>query len=345
MAAAEKSQPSDLLVLPKYLHEDEELSQECKDLIATLPSESDWINIKLHQYNGFWFTERHLQGFLNCRNHFQDHDSDILLVTSPKSGTIWLKALTSAILNRKIYDPNQHKDPTRTCLLHPLLTTNPHDLVPFLDVNLYYEEAMPDFSSFPSPRLLSSHLPYALFPESVKRSKCKIVYLCRNPKDLFVSMWQFANKLRPETRGSISIEDSFDKFCRGMNIFGPFWGHMLGYHKESLDKPEKIMFLRLEELKGEPVKVLKELAEFIGSGFSEEEESDNVVENILMLCSFENLSDLEVNKSGKVRFGIENKAFFRRGEIGVWKNFLTSDMIEHLDVIIHEKLGKHGLKF
>lgn len=52
-----------------------------------------------------------------------------------------------------------------------------------------------------------------------------------------------------------------------------------------------------------------------------------------------------MNKNGKVWLGIDNKAYFRRGEVGDWKNFLTIDMSERIDVLIQEKLGKQGLKF
>lgn len=337
---AENSKPSDIPVLPDYLQEDD-LSQECRELIATLPSEPGWVANRLHQYQGFWHTTRQMQGVLNCQNHFQAHDSDILLITSPKSGTTWLKALTFAILNRKTSCPNlsNHLHP------HPLLTTNPHVLVPFLELDLYLHKTKPDLSLLSSPRLFSSHLPYVSLPESMKWSACKIIYLCRNPKDIFVSLWHFTNRLRPETRGLNSIEDTFDKFCRGVSLYGPFWDHMLGYYEASLERPDKIMFLRFEELKAEPVKVLKEIAEFIGYGFSKEEESGDTASDILRLCSFENLSNLEVNKNGKLSSGEENKTFFRRGEVGDWKNYLSFEMIERLNMITQEKLEKHGLNF
>lgn len=35
--------------------------------------------------------------------------------------------------------------------------------------------------------------------------------------------------------------------------------YTLEYYEESLERPEKTMFLRFEELKAEPVKVLKDL--------------------------------------------------------------------------------------
>ncbi|KAI9105084.1 hypothetical protein K1719_022800 [Acacia pycnantha] len=120
---------------------------------------------------------------------------------------------------------------------------------------------------------------------------------------------------------------------------------MLGYYKESLERPDKIMFLGFEELKDEPVKILKMLAKFIGSGFSKEEDNCKVVENMLKLSSFESLSNVEVNKSGKTQFGVVNSAFFRNGEVGDWMNFLTLHMIKHLEDIAQEKLGKYGLKF
>ncbi|KAI4357967.1 hypothetical protein L6164_001879 [Bauhinia variegata] len=327
-----------LLVLPKYLQENE-LSQECKEVISSLPVEQGWVASHLCQYQGFWHSTRQMQGVLACQKHFQAHDTDIILVTTPKSGTTWLKALTFALLNRNKYQDLQ---------THPLLTSSPHVLVPFLELDLYLdkeENPLPDFTSFPSPRLFSTHLPYVSLPKSMKESTCKLVYLCRDPKDTFVSLWHFTNRLRLKNMGTNSLEDSFEKFCRGVSLYGPFWDHVLGYWKQNLENPEKIMFLRYEELKADPALVLKELASFIGSPFSKEEEANGLVDDILKLCSFDNLSNLEVNKNGKLLSGEENRAFFRRGEVGDWKNYLTLEMIEQLNAIVKEKLEVHGLKF
>ncbi|XP_028805203.1 cytosolic sulfotransferase 12-like [Neltuma alba] len=338
--AAANSEASDI---PKYLQK-VELTQENKDLIATLPSDSFWEPFTIHQYDGFWHTTKQLQGTLNSQKHFKAQDSDILLITLPKCGTTWLKALAFAILNRKIHCPNTDFDKNQSHP-HPLLTTNPHDLVPFLDINLYVDKDIPDLTSLPSPRLFASHMPYISLPESVKLSKCKIVYLCRNPKDMFTSLWHFVFKFLRLRQESISIEDSFEKFCEGRIASGPFWDHILGYYQQSLDRPNKVMFLTYGELKNEPVRVLKDLAEFLGHGFTKEEENGNIINDILRLCSFENLSNLEVNKTGKLLTGQNNSIYFRRGEVGDGENFLTSDMIKKLDVITQEKLGKQSVNF
>ncbi|XP_028803530.1 cytosolic sulfotransferase 15-like [Neltuma alba] len=238
MAASDSDPP----ILPLLWDEDNEgLSQECRDLIATLPAEPDWFTQKLYQYKGLWLFKRIVQAVLNCQHHFQGRDSDVLLITSPKSGTTWLKALTFAIINRKSHDPN----PTRISSTHPLLTANPHILVRTLEISLYNGHAEPDLSLFSSPRLFASHLPYVLLPESIKSSRRKKVYLCRNPKDIFISYWHFMNTLRREIQENNMMENFFKQFCRGVNLYGPFWDHMLGYYKKSLEDPNKIMFFEI----------------------------------------------------------------------------------------------------
>ncbi|KAM1497894.1 hypothetical protein ACFXTH_020917 [Malus domestica] len=200
-------------VVSRYLQENE-LSQEDKDLISSLPTEKAWVANYLHKYQGFWQATTHMQGALACQKHFQALESDILLVTTPKSGTTWLKAILFALVKREHY-----LDPQR----HPLLTENPHVLVPFLEIDVYADiQVLPDLSSLAPPRLFSTHLPYSSLPDSVKHSGCNVVYLCRDPKDAFVSLWHFANKLRPVGSGTISLDDAFDKFCRGVSVSYPF---------------------------------------------------------------------------------------------------------------------------
>ncbi|XP_058766300.1 cytosolic sulfotransferase 12-like [Vicia villosa] len=317
--------------IPKYLQQ-HDISQDCKELLLTLPLEKGWITTTLHQYQGFWFSPMRLHGTLSCQKFFQAFDTDILLVTSPKSGTTWLKALTYALINRNKY-PNTHSN-------HPLLTTTPHDLVPYCD-----KDFVSDIQTLSHPRLFSSHLSYELLPKSVKDSTCKVVYLCRDPKDVFASLWHFSNKIRAKSSGTLLLEDAFESFCKGVSPFGPFWEHVLGYWKKSLESSEKVMFLKYEEIKMKPEFYLKEIAKFLECPFSKEEESKGMVDDILNLCSFEKLSNLEVNKTGKTSYEIENKSFFRLGQVGDWKNLLTTKMIERINTITEMKFVKHGLSF
>jgi hypothetical protein len=320
-------------LLPKNLQEPE-MTQECRDLISSLPTHRHWVQGKLHQYQGFWFPTWSIQGVVAFQKHFQAHDTDILIATIPKSGSTWLKAISFALVNRMHYPDIQQ---------HPLLIANPHVLVPFLDVDLYNQKEVPDLTSFTSPRLLSTHLPYSLLPISAKNSTCKIVVLCRNPKDTLVSLWHFSKMLTPTS--AISLEDAFEMFCRGVSIFGPYWDHVSEYWKESLEKPRKVLFLKYEEMKEQPIPNLRRLAEFLGCPFSPEEEAKGVVNDISKLCSFDKLSNLEVNKNGKSFLGGENNVFFRRGQVGDWINSLTTEMIEKLDRITKQKFHGTRLEF
>ncbi|WMV17856.1 hypothetical protein MTR67_011241 [Solanum verrucosum] len=164
---------------PKYLQEDS-LSEEGKKLLSTLPKEKGWIGSYIYKYQGFWTSPRLIQGVVACQQQFQAQDTDIISVTTSKSGTTWLKSLLFTLVNRmkhSVFEQN-----------NPLPVKNPHVLVPFLEQTLYVDGRVPDFSSFTSPRLLSTHVPFASLSKSVQNSETKLVYLCRNPRDTFISI-------------------------------------------------------------------------------------------------------------------------------------------------------------
>lgn len=134
-------------------------------------------------------------------------------------------------------------------------------------------------------------------------------------------------------------------YCRGVIGYGPFWDNVLGYWKESLKRPQKVLFLMYEDLKEDIIFQMKRLAEFMSLPFSLEEESEGVIEDISRLCNFNNMRELAANKTGKSYRQFENKTFFRRGEVGDWINHFTPDMVERLNKVIEEKLGGSGLAF
>lgn len=73
------------------------------------------------------------------------------------------------------------------------------------------------------------------------------------------------------------------------------------------------------------------------------EEESGLVDQILELCSFDHLSALEINKNGKLSSGEENKAFFRRGVVGDWRNYMDDEMVERMDRITQDKFAGSGL--
>ena len=69
------------------------------------------------------------------------------------------------------------------------------------------------------------------------------------------------------------------------------------------------------------------------------------MEKILSLCSLCNLSNLETNKNGTTRIGVDTNVFFRKSEVGDWKNHLIPPMAITIDEVVEGKLPGSGLIF
>ncbi|XP_028789036.1 cytosolic sulfotransferase 15-like [Neltuma alba] len=335
VSSVTKCQPN---VEPKNEICDEEYeyySQEFKDLFKSLPREKGWSSPYIYLYQEIWYPPVPLQGVLSFQKHFQAKDSDVVIASLPKSGTTWLKALTFAIMNRKYFSPSQSN--------HPLLISSAHELVPFLELNYSGNYQISDLSNLPEPRLFGTHVPFHSLPTSTIKSKCKTIYICRNPFDQFVSLWSFMNKITPPSLPKLSCEEAFERYCLGTQEGGPVWTHMMSYWKESKRTPLKVLFLKYEDLKGDIQLSLTRMAEFLECPFTSEEESDGVIKNIIELCSFEKMKELEVNKTGKFLQQFENKDYFRKGKVGDWVNHFTPLMVEKLSKLVDEKLDGSGL--
>ncbi|KAJ1689752.1 hypothetical protein LUZ63_013907 [Rhynchospora breviuscula] len=202
---------------------------------------------------------------------------------------------------------------------------------------------------FATGRMMNTHLPYFLLPDSITESSCRIVYVWRDPKDVLVSMWYFVQKILGGPDKIVTFYQFYEFFCQGVDTFGPIWNHILEYWEESRRRPEKILFLKYENILQEPVKYAKQLAHFIGCPFLEMEENQRVVEQIAELCSIKKLKDFNVNKDGdrvtsSMDVHISKGYFFRKCEAGDWKNHMTQEMVERLDTLIKEKFKGSGLQ-
>ncbi|XP_008780053.2 flavonol 3-sulfotransferase-like [Phoenix dactylifera] len=143
----------------------------------------------------------------------------------------------------------------------------------------------------------------------------------------------------------VPFAKALEMFCEGICPSGPIWSHVLEYWEESLRRPEKVLFLKYEEMMEEPMSHAKRLAEFVGCPFSLEEEREGVVEEILKLCSFEKLRNLEVNKMHK-RDAVHLAKFdslFRKGKVGDWRNHMSPEMARNLDEITQQNFKDSGL--
>ncbi|KAK6921143.1 Sulfotransferase domain [Dillenia turbinata] len=311
-------------------------TQSFEEFLSRLPRQCGWIPlIDFYHYQGCWYHPLFLRGVIAAQQHFEAQPTEIFLCSVPKSGTTWLKALAFAIVTRTKYSDLSS---------HPLLSTMPHECIPCLEIDVVRKEYSNQTDAFP---LLATHIPYHSLPKSIISGGCKFVYILRDAKDAFVSLWHFLCRATPKDATYVSLEEALELFCKGVSSYGPFWDHVLSFWKARKEAPHRVHFLVYEEMRKDPLPSVKNLADFIGHPFSVDEENEGVLQKIMDLCSFENLSNLDVNKKGRHRPGsmlaIDNNAFFRKGKIGDWQSHLTPEMAERLDQITREKFGGTGL--
>ncbi|CAN1784372.1 Cytosolic sulfotransferase 16 [Linum perenne] len=301
-----------------------------------LQAKEAYWDIGLTEVEGFWYSSRIISSIEAFRAKFKPKREDevVILASNPKTGTTWLKALSHCILFRDEEDDL-------------LIKMNPHLCVPYLDARS--SPVDPDFSFVldkEQGRLFNTHLSYSYLPDSIKND-CKLVYITRDPKDTLVSHWHFFNKIFEHNQDPLKLERAAKIFCSGQIPFGPYWDHVLEYWEATQRSPEKVMFIKYEDLCHDPKPHVRKLASFLGKPFGgrpfrDDESDDEEVEKVIWRSSFDRLKDLDVNKNDS-KSQVKNSHFFRRGKVGDWRNHLTMEMVERIDNVTRMKLQGTGL--
>ncbi|RCV33370.1 hypothetical protein SETIT_7G079200v2 [Setaria italica] len=310
--------------------------------VSALPSNP---KLFLRRYQGTWVLEPWVPGIVSIqRGAFAPRRGDVVIASPPMCGAPWLKALAFAAMARGVHPPAA--DPAG----HPLLRVHPDDCVPSMEKQFGTALGRKAMDALPSPRLMATHMHRSILPASIAENPdCKIVYICRDPKDMLVSMWQFSRKIRPD----LEFSDLLEAACEGSCLSGPIWDHVLGYWNASKASPERVLFMRYEEMLQDPVGNVVKLSRFLGRPFSPDEEEAGVAMDVVRMCS--KLKDLEVNRVGSgssplpgIREGglmNKNNSYFSRGEVGDWANHMTPEMARRLDVVMEERLLGSGFSF
>ncbi|KAK7801788.1 hypothetical protein U0070_027509 [Myodes glareolus] len=192
---------------------------------------------------------------------FQFQDTDVLLVTFPKSGTTWMQQVLSLIF----------------CEGHlwPIYHLPNWSRMPWIE-QVSFSKLFPELRSS-WPRLFTSHLSAKLLAPALMKSKAKtgvrvqgsatsghgswgslepqstenqdsvrqVVYMARNPKDTLVSFYHF-HRLASFLPDPSSFEDFVDEFLEGTGFFGSWFDHVKGWL--GLQKDLNLLFVTYEEL-------------------------------------------------------------------------------------------------
>ncbi|KAJ7341865.1 hypothetical protein JRQ81_007491 [Phrynocephalus forsythii] len=279
-------------------------------------------NSHLFEYKGAYFiTDLVTPDYLDSLQDFEIRDSDVFLVTYPKSGTVW----TQNILNLIYYEG--HRNGTEQVYLM--------DRMPWVEYNFRNV----DFAKRESPRLIASHLPYHLVPKGLRSGRGKVIYVLRNPKDVLVSYYHFSKYSRKLEE--LDFEDLMERFLAGKVIAGLWLDHVEGWstHRDDFN----ILFLTYEEMKKDLRSAVLKICRFVGKKLTEEE-IDEVVDRATFdkmskdrRANYENLSsDLVDHTKGR---------FLRKGIVGDWKNTMTVAQSERFDHVFKKRMQKLPFKF
>ncbi|XP_017271691.1 sulfotransferase 2B1-like isoform X1 [Kryptolebias marmoratus] len=252
--------------------------------------------------------------------HFEEfafRSDDVVIVTYPKSGTTWMQEIVPLVLSGG--------DPASVETLHNW------DRVPWLE-----ETRAPvlNLEDRPSPRMFTTHFHHDMMPASFFTAKPKVIYVMRNPKDVFTSFFHY--------HGMVSFlvdpnpqSEFLHKFLDGKVIFGTWFDHVKSWL--SVDERQRILHISYEELTEQDLKdAVRKIAQFLEKPLDAE-----AIERIAHRCLFKNMKKNKMSNYSLVPLDIMDQTkseFFRKGVVGDWKNQLTVAEAEYFDAVYKEKM-------
>ena len=182
--------------------------------------------------------------------------------------------------------------------------------------------------------MIKSHLPLEFLPPGLLDT-CKVVYVARNPKDTAVSFYHMALD-SPILWYKGTLEQYLDLFIDGLNLFGPYFYHLLGGWK--LRDHPNVKFLWFEDMKRDQKAAIKSLCDFLEHPLSEDQ--------VDMLENYISFDNMKKNSNATPVAGIQMPGeFLRKGKVGDWKNHFNAEMLERWETWIEENIANTGLEF
>nr|XP_060611044.1 amine sulfotransferase-like [Anolis sagrei ordinatus]XP_060611045.1 amine sulfotransferase-like [Anolis sagrei ordinatus] len=260
--------------------------------------------------------------YIDSLQNFEIRDSDVFIVSYPKSGTRW----TQHILSMICYEG--HRNGTESIDLF--------DRAPWLEYNF----RKMDYANRPSPRHFTTHMHYQFMPMGLGKQRTKIIYVARNPKDVLVSFYHYA-KIATNIEEIEDFDIFMERFLAG-KLLGDLWlDHIEGWsdQKDNLN----ILFLMYEEMKKNLKSSILKMCNFLGKSLTEK-----VLDDIVVKASFENMrtnSSIHVENLSPELLDHSKGRFLRKGIIGDWKNTMTVAQSERFDRVFKERMEKLPFKF
>ena len=129
-------------------------------------------------------------------------------------------------------------------------------------------------------------------------------------------------------------------FVRHSDIGLPSLIDFLNTWERNVRNLERSLVLRYEDLRAEPAKILKQVADLMGEAFSDQE-----IDEAVSFASFENLRRLETKgffrQGGLTLRNPKDPDSFkvRRGKVGGYRDYFTPEQIAELEALMSSRLS------
>ncbi|XP_055346493.1 sulfotransferase 1B1-like isoform X2 [Paramacrobiotus metropolitanus] len=190
-------------------------------------------------------------------------------------------------------------------------------------------EAMPAYwlNQQTPPRIFFTHLSFEALPESI-RTKAKIIYVARNPKDVIVSTNYFSRSLT-FTGCNHTMEETVETFINNTCAHAPFFDNIAGYRRH-LSEMRNLFFTTYEDMLQDLESVVKDVARFLGKQLDEAK-----IASILQHCSLDKMKNNKLtnhsnlHNAGLMDFSVS--PFMRKGIVGDWKDHFTPELNQQVN--------------
>lgn len=284
----------------------------------------DGGSITLADIGGFYlpitgyeaYMTKHLERL--CSGHLQARDDDVIICSYPKSGLHWIWEVVTMLM-RNTSEPS----------------------IDLMEQHSFEFSSIKLLNGLRSPRVFVTHLTFDELPQSFRERRCKIVYICRDPRAVAVSCFHYVRLMKVKgTDGRPVLSADWADFLRffqeGKVPFGSWISHIKAWDKVLTSRPGyPIYVINFENTKRDPLKEILKLNRFLGRKNSME-----LCTEIANNTRIGNLRDAKAAISDKTstEFFQDNKyPMYRKGETDDWKTLFT---VKQNEDIIFGDIGK-----
>jgi hypothetical protein len=234
-------------------------------------------------------------------------DSDVFLVSYPRSGNTWVRNIIAEIIHGK----------------SGKTLGEIGNFVP--DIHVHKIEDM----NLKHPRVIKSHFNY---DETYKR----VIYIVRDPRDVFMSYHKY---LIQRMRYKNTLDNFIYDVCDGKIFPGTWNNHVNSWLFNDIRlnelKSTDFLMIKYENLIDETEKNILKIAYFLGKNLNKLK-----VKKIKYKTSRKKMKEKE--KKGMFEWLPDNLEFVNEGSYGKWRGSLLNNLIEYITTKNKEEMFKLG---